>query len=399
MIMTHAAPAVAIPPVRLRQDHKASVLLSTPVYTLPVKPSGSRLGLLGEPVEEMLQSVDSFPKRYWRGYVQALAIILYNTHKLSNIVEPDPQGLYALALPRRAHGFAVPRRYKVNEVGHALWCKLVDALMSAGLLEKLYDGFKGVGHCAGLTTLYRPTEAMNIWLDSVLERLSIEQLAGDSEQLILTAVDPKSQAQVLEDYLDDEKTQALRSQVRFISQVCQSHRIEGWIPPRQIVEALPSVVMNYRRNFRNCFDQGGRVFCPLQSRPKRYRRELRFDEKPTVELDYSSHQPRMCYHLNGLPAPEDCYYHPQIPRDLMKAATTRVMNCSGEAQALGALQKLLSKKRDDHQQAIEFSSRGLLDAVLSLHPVLKTMMGSQLWQKLQYEESCIALGVMERLAK
>ncbi|MCG2580118.1 MAG: hypothetical protein KA296_04490 [Marinobacter sp.] len=388
---------IGMPSLSISKDHNASKALGSLIYTLPVTPSTSRNGLMGEPLEELADYLGVVSKRYRPSAIQALSVITYNVHRLSCLTLSDPMGLPVLGVPRRAQGFSVPSRYKVNQIGHQLWCKVVDALEAIGFLEVVLRGYKGKEHMAGLRSLYRPTQAFSIWLDQVIGRLQLEKLTDDAEPLLLVSKGPGGRRLV--DYRDDQTTQLLRRQVQFISNVCQSHLVEGWIPKRLAMGKIPPALINYRRHFRDGFDQGGRLFSPLQSIPKAHRRHLRFDGMRTIELDYSSHQPRMCYHLKGLRAPEDCYAHPTIPRPLLKAAMTRIMNCGSVTQARRSIQKVLHEAWLDYSVDTGMTAGVLLETVFELHPLIKELMSNDLWMRLQYLESSIALGVMERLAK
>lgn len=399
--MSMLAPAnrIGIPPISLTKDHSASKALGSLVYTLPVKPSTSRIGLIGDPVEELLDYLGVASKRYRAAAVQALSVVLYNVYRLDQLKSRDPLGLYVLGLPRRAQGFSVPGRYKVNQIGHQLWCKVLDALEVVSFLEVALKGFKGKEHMAGLMSLYRPTKAFSIWLDQVAGRLSAEEFDPHAEELLLKATAQGGRTTHLVDYQDSEVTCQLRHQVQFISRVFQSHRVQGWLPREQAMGDIPPALMNYRRHFRDDFTKGGRIFCPLQSTPKALRKDFQFDGKKTVELDYSSHQPRMCYHLSGLKAPDDCYNHPTIPRPLVKAATTRIMNCRSITQASASIQGLLREEWLEYSVRNGMTARTLLEAVFQLHPIINKLMGNELWMKLQYLESSIAMGIMERLAQ
>ncbi|WP_158007591.1 hypothetical protein, partial [Marinobacter sp. X15-166B] len=399
MSMLACSEGLGIPSVSISKDHKASQALNRLVYTVPVRPSTSRVGLMGDPVEELVDCLGVASKRYREAATQALSVILYNVYRLERDVSPDPHGLYALALPRRAQGFTVPMRYKVNQIGRKLWCKVIDALVAGGFLEVALRGFKGKEHMAGLTSLYYPTEAFLFWLDQVEGRLRTKQFDPNAEQLVLKSVGEQDRRKRLVDYQDCEMTRQLRRQVQFISEVFQSHQVQAWVPRELSMKDVPSPLLAYRRHFRDDFTKGGRVFCPLQSTPSTLRKSFRFDGKQVVELDYSSHQPRMCYHLQGLQAPEDCYAHPTIPRALIKAATTRIMNCRNTRQARASIQVLLNEEWSEWSDTNGMTAEVLLDAVFQLHPIIKELMGKNLWMTLQYLESSIALSIMERLAQ
>lgn len=387
------------PDIRISQNYKVSCILEKPVYTLPVFPERSDVGLVGGPLNECLQSLGLQFERYIPSYLQALAIILYGVRTLCSSRDQDPAGLYSLSLPRRAQNFVIRPRYKVNNFGHMVWCKLIDALESSQLLVKLGGGYKTEAHMQGLSSIYLPTEALVSWLQQVSSRLELQRLEANSELLLLSA--KLGRQKVLIDYHDDETTQKFRRQLALINDVCRNSKFEVRDREGQACGLFPAPLIEYKRNFRDNFASGGRVHCMLQSLSKARRKELLINGSPTVELDYRSHQPRLLYHLHGLEAPTDCYDHPVLPRSLMKAATTRSMNCRSPAQAKRMLVELLRNLKDRGdlpEPLLGLSPAELLKSVFSSHPLLQRSMSDTLWKTLQHQESLIALGVMERLA-
>lgn len=389
---------------------KASTVSKTQLYSCAVIPAASGLGLRGDPIDELLCSIGTYSQRYIQSYRDSLSVILLEVEQLlaSRPAESDTDAIYALCLPRQDEGFTPLKRYRLNAIGHTQWCRLIDDLVKAGMLEKVAGGYKTKDHFSGLTSCYAPTPALVLWLNQALPRLEIEKLQAHQERLILkktqTAIarGKTLRRKVLLDYHDDEYTEGLRRQVTRVSEVCQAHRFEVCNAQTHAMERIPPTLLDYRRSFREDFKGGGRIFCLAQSLSKTLRKSLTIDGRPTVELDYQSHQIRMLYHLHGLDAESDCYAHPSLPRPLIKAATTRVMNCGTRRQALLSLTKLLSEKPSSLEPLPalppDLTASFLLDSVLELNPILKQTMSEKLWRDLQYVESCIALGVMEGLA-
>jgi len=89
------------------------------------------------------------------------------------------------------------------------------------------------------------------------------------------------------------------------------------------------------------WDRGGRFYGGWWmglSRADRGR--LLFNGEETVELDFSSLHPRLCYELNGTPlaAGDDPYSIPGVPddlRDVVKVAVLQLLNAKPDKQRLG----------------------------------------------------------------
>jgi hypothetical protein len=102
----------------------------------------------------------------------------------------------------------------------------------------------------------------------------------------------------------------------------------------------------------------------------------------------------MLYHLNGKEAPEDCYYHPRLPRELMKGAFLRIVHCKTRKQTLGSLRSMLRESKVPN-----ISAHGLLESILDTHPIIKDGESPSLWKRLQHLESTIAVNIMDKFAK
>ncbi len=397
-------------PVFVGENYKASALLGVKVYSVGVVPGDSSDGLVGPPVNELLGSLGGYSKRYRQGYLDSLSVILLAGLSLSRFQEEtqDPSALYALCLPRRDQNFKPKSRYRVNAIGHTQWCKVIDRMVCEGFLTKLGGGYRGKGHFSGISTLYSLTDKLIKWFEQTSTNMWLEQLSDHRETIYLKTKEVKTikgkpvAVKLSVDYEDDDTTRSFRDQLLRITEVCQAHRFTVLPKGKMTREFLPPTMLDYTRSFRDDFEGGGRVYCRAQCISQESRKTLTIDGRPTVELDYKSHQIRILYHSRGVEAETDCYADPHLPRSLIKAATTRVMNCSDEKQAVRVLSQLLKEEESKQEGAATLpeglSTKGLLEAVLRLNPIIKDAMSDTLWRELQYIESCIALGIMDVLA-
>ena len=381
---------IRLPPLKASLNVKLSRASNQPIHTAPLSPVKARLGLSGKPLDTLLRSLP-VEGRYRHKYAQALGAILSSFMALEPVQQDD--AITGLCLPRNDQALKCPTRYKVNDIGPKPWVAVIDWLCRKGFIEHVGGGYRGQGHFQGLTGAYVETIKLRNWIDQNREHLQIVKFTLSAETIHLTKGDGKT----LTDYEDDETTEELRSKMRTVNSVNHRHHFELPGAPGLGWYSVPPVLLEAKRVFRDDFRSGGRVFSTLQQLSKDQRKRLRIDGYEVVELDYSSHQPRMLYHLHGLDAPEDCYAHPEIDRSLMKSAMVKVMNCKNRRQALGVLRGCLEEDTSPGKRQ-KLTPRALLEAVWNQHPLIRVSMGDELWKRLHYLESCIAVAIMEAMA-
>ncbi|MDP4532515.1 hypothetical protein Q9252_10205 [Marinobacter salarius] len=382
--MTDAQPVVYFRP---QENWKLLDGDGTPLSTITINPSRERRGLFGRPVDDLAAPLTR-GRRHAEKYTQSLAAILLPFFwEFQNYYHSTEGGGVAACLPSSRSTFQCPSRYRANRIGFTPWVTVLWWLQSQGFLVKVAGGCKGKEHFQGLTAAYKQTAQLQEWFRDHYEALGPDHLDTRYEPIHL-----KDREKVLIDYVDNEHTEGLRKQIDSINEAIRNHSFE--IPIGKGYARVHSSELELTRNFREDFQSGGRLSCPLQRLSKKDRGLLRINGKGVVELDYKSHQARMLYHLNGKTPPLDCYEHPSIPRPLMKEATIRVMNCKSELQTLGALRKLL---RDEPETDDLPTGPELLEAVWESHPLIRQTMEDPLWEKLHYLESSIAVNIMEKL--
>jgi hypothetical protein len=92
-------------------------------------------------------------------------------------------------------------------------------------------------------------------------------------------------------------------------------------------DVLPAMQATMTRIFNNgSYDEGGRFYCQLQNLPKKQRIELRFNNEPTIEIDFSGMHPHLLYHLQGGDFSGDPYAIEGFKREAVKVAFNTLIN-------------------------------------------------------------------------
>jgi hypothetical protein len=386
---------VYIRPTPLQPNHKLSQALDRPVHSKVVNPANADSGILGAPVSGLMDCLNTVSKRYRDTHLSALSILLLEVETSRYDLERGDV-LSTLLLPRRNGTFNLASRYKKNTVGPSQWRSAIDGLCRHGFLELVNPGYRGKDFMAGLSSAYRPTSKLYAWLDDHRDSLSLVRLEGGLEQVVL-----KSQTQSgkkLRDYEDNDFTNDQRRFLIDLSALLRAQNIK--LPVSGESLSLPPQDFDYQRIFNDDFRSGGRLYCRAQQLRSSERRLLCFNDRKTCEVDFTSHQPRLLYHLNGYAAPEDCYENPLVSRELMKKAMTRVLNCANERAAIATLSNLLADVTSDQlgPEPETVTPRRLLNAVYETHPILRELRSSILWKQLQFVESNLAIDIMSALA-
>lgn len=155
-------------------------------------------------------------------------------------------------------------------------------------------------------------------------------------------------------------------------------------------EVLPAMQTTMTRIFNNgSFEEGGRFYCQLQNLPKEQRKHLRFDNEPTIEIDFSGMHPHLLYHLNGVDFSGDPYGIEGFDRDAVKVAFNTLINRDGSKHK-GAAAKSLARNLDITMA----KATTLENALYRLHYRIAGHFNTGYGLKLQKLDSQIAYDVM-----
>lgn len=154
--------------------------------------------------------------------------------------------------------------------------------------------------------------------------------------------------------------------------------------------ALPAMLTTMTRIFNNGnFDEGGRFYCQLQNLPKSQRVHLRFDDEPTVEVDFIGMHPHLIYHLQGDAFSGDPYEISGFERDAVKVAFNTLINRDGRKHRGPAANSLALNLKISAAKATE-----LENAIYKLHHRIAHHFNTGYGLKLQKLDSQIAYDVM-----
>ncbi|WP_156386336.1 hypothetical protein [Aureimonas sp. Leaf454] len=169
---------------------------------------------------------------------------------------------------------------------------------------------------------------------------------------------------------------------------------------------LPKSDMFYRI-YSDADEQGGRIFGHhYQNLKANLRPYLAIGGEKTVEIDYQSCQPSICYSLLGLERPSDDLYDigdATIDRDLLKKAF--LIGIGSEANGRPATALRVKAKNDRRESRSKKPILTYADAkeadrkFWEFHKPIAEFRCSGAWRRLQYEESQIALKVIAQLVR
>lgn len=138
------------------------------------------------------------------------------------------------------------------------------------------------------------------------------------------------------------------------------------------------------------FKRGGRFYGGWwQSLPSRFRKYIRINHKPTVELDYSGHHIRILYAREGIKAAEDLYAVDNCPftRKQLKRAALIVVNARNRTSALRAL----------NVKKLGIDTKALLGLIETHFAPISKYFYSDAGLELQYVDSMICERIMLRM--
>lgn len=262
-----------------------------------------------------------------------------------------------LAYSRGDLGYVGPDRYRHPEASKTTVTLVADFLTSTGLAEGRAGSYRREDHGFGQSgrgylSRLRGTDGLLAWAGE--QGLTDDDVAlNDRFELIRLKGPAKTRRgrKPLLHYDDTPDTTAMRDRLRSWAAMMAGHEVTlgahrtsgGKTPPGDPLEdPLGDAEEFQARGAGSCrlyrifndgrWDRGGRFYGGWwQGLSKADRERLLIDGEETVELDFASLHPRLCYQLNGAPlaADDDPYAVPGVPdtlRDVVKIAMMQLLN-------------------------------------------------------------------------
>lgn len=272
-----------------------------------------------------------------------------------------------LAYHRGDAGYVGSDRYRHPEATKTTVNIVVDFLTAAGLAEGRLGSYRQEDHGFGKSgrgylSRLRGTDGLLAWADG--RGLSDDDVALNERFELIRLKGPaatRGGRKPLLTYDDTPETNRMRDDLQAWTEIMARHQItvgrssgdqgaDRTLHPAEVAleeEAEPmerglNGPCRLYRIFNDArWDRGGRFYGGWWmglSRADRSR--LLFNGEETVELDFSSLHPRLCYQLNGTPlaADDDPYSVPGVPddlRDVVKIAVLQLLNAKPDKQRLG----------------------------------------------------------------
>lgn len=241
-------------------------------------------------VDLVLQEV----RKYKRQHITDRKIVRIIVLNCLQVWHQDPDMF--LVYGRRNGSYRADSRYNPSRIGKIK--NVVDAMEQAGYIEHHIVGY-GTPGTVGKRSKFRVSRRL-VDVFSTAESVSeIDQGAGsifnDGETIVL-----KDGRKKPVEYRDNANTRQMRRHLKTINYFLDGHELtlDGAV-----------ICSRYHRVFNRSWDQGGRFYChAVQSLPKSERSRLLINGEPVVELDFSSHHLRLCYHRRGYDAPDGDLY-------------------------------------------------------------------------------------------
>ncbi len=261
-----------------------------------------------------------------------------------------------LAYSRGDLGYVGPDRYRHPEASKTTVTLVADFLTSTGLAEGRAGSYRREDHGfaqsgKGYLSRLRGTDALLPWADG--QGLADDDVAlNDRFELIRLKGQAKTRRgrKPLLHYDDTPDTTAMRDRLRSWAAMMAGHevtlgsdgtsgekasgaRLDDPLSDAEEFQARGAGSCRLYRIFNDgSWDRGGRFYGGWwQGLSKADRERLLIDGEETVELDFASLHPRLCYQLNGAPlaAGDDPYAVPGVPeelRDVVKVAMMQLLN-------------------------------------------------------------------------
>lgn len=287
------------------------------------------------------------PHNAQRRFAAGVRSLVLNLLQLRKLIANN---LYlAVSLNRNSYSLSPDRRYVPEDMTYDGFHAAYAGLIGLGYIrihrKGCYNKFDG----AGLCTRIAPTDKLT---------LAYDRLAQNKTVIFAKPKNAKEETIILKDangekteYKDTPFTRKARRNLTQINNVLSAQEFTLDLPDSEsqsamakAIEAnhsenpdhaLPYVDFNsvklYRIFNEGRFGRGGRFYRGWwQNLPQKYRKYIRIDGRPTIELDYSRYHITMMYAELGIPLTFDAYdIHPRVSKEITKKTINALISSKG----------------------------------------------------------------------
>ncbi len=301
-----------------------------------------------------------------------------------------------LGYSRRKDGDNIPRRYRIGRTTHTTIITVTDFLVDAQYAQTIPGYFRrddkdNAWTHGGMRTRIRATQRLEAMLCEDYGVLPEHSEISINVELVRL----KDTEGAPVDYPDTPATEAMRNQLETINALLADTVIEA---PKLEIGVNPDFINKrlYRVFNDGRFDRGGRFYGAWWVNAKKAQRaQITINGDRAVELDYSAHHPRLCYHLSGLKVPdrEDLYTLEGTEglRSAVKWAVTALLN-------LGPGMRMPRPKKESVKNLLQppWTTSRLRKTVEQQFSELGDWFGTARGKELQFIEGEIANLVLKR---
>ena len=163
-----------------------------------------------------------------------------------------------------------------------------------------------------------------------------------------------------------------------------------------IILGYPDMYRIFNKDFKN----GGRFYGGIETMPSELRKYIHINGNPTIELDYSSVQIRMLYHMEKINYTKNAYEalcggDPMLYK-IYKLVALVDLNSIGERQTLQALRKkLINKDILPSSDTTNIKLKPMINNWQNIHKRIEKYFRTGIGGTLQFYESEIANGILK----
>ena len=152
----------------------------------------------------------------------------------------------------------------------------------------------------------------------------------------------------------------------------------------------------FNRVYSERMGQGGRMISGIQHIPRGERYSIKIEGDDTVEIDFSSLHPNICYAQEGKKAPEDCYVIDAAPRSVAKLMLVTALNAANRTAAMRSVRFEAMK---DGRDLSEIDLEAAFSELEDLNSGIAHRFYTSAWKELQHLESRVMLEVMGHFSR